>query len=160
MSARVVITHWIDPHIVEFLSHSFEVVPNMTEKSLSREELLRRAYNAQAIMAFPSDVIDEDFLDRCPDLIIVAGTFDGSGQVDVRACTYRGVWVTNVSGLFTESIEYVELESAVKEAGDTAALEAAASIFEAFIDERPKRAVNSPHRPVKPEQPIHAPLVT
>ena len=57
---RVVITQWIHPHIVDLLSRSLEVVPNMTGKSLSREELLRRAQDAQGIMAYlPTDVIDQ-----------------------------------------------------------------------------------------------------
>lgn len=160
MSPRVVITEWIDPDIVEFLSRSFEVVPNMTGKSLSRQEVLRRAHNAQAVIVFPSDVIDGDFLDSCPDLVIVAGTFDGLGQVDVQACTYRGVWVTNVSGLVTASIGSVELEFTQDGEGRTAVLEAAANIFEAFLEERPKRAVNSPHRRLKPKQTVHAPLAS
>jgi len=161
---RVVITQWIHPHIVELLSRSLEVVPNMTGKSLSREELLRRAQDAQGIMAFPTDVIDEDLLDWCADLIIVAGAFDGLGRVDVQAWTYRGVWVTNVSGPSTPPFPASFLSrrrsglSAEEERRMAAlALEAAANIFEAFIEERPKGAVNSPHRRLRPKRPIHAP---
>ncbi len=164
MSQRVVITEWIHPHIIELLSRSLEVVPNMTGKSLSREELLRRAQGAQAIMAFPTDVIDEDLLDWCADLIIVAGAFDGLGRIDVQACTYRGVWATNASGPSTPSfpaglVSERRSGSSAEEERRAAglALEAAANIFEALIDERPKGAVNSPHRRLKPKRPIHAP---
>ena len=162
MSQRVVITQWIHPHIVELLSRSLEVVPNVTGKSLSREELLRRAQDAQAIMAFPTDVIDEDLLDWCADLMIVAGAFDGLGRVDVQACTYRGVWVTNASSPSTWSfpasiVPRGQSGSSAEEQKRATALEAAANIFEALIDERPKGAVNSPHRRLKPKRPIQAP---
>jgi hypothetical protein len=115
-------------------------------------------------MAFPTDVIDEDLLDWCADLIIVAGAFDGLGRVDVQAWTYRGVWVTNVSGPSTPPFPASFLSrrrsglSAEDERHTAAiALEAAANIFEALIEERPKGAVNSPHRRLRPKRPIHAP---
>jgi hypothetical protein len=159
MSHRVVITHWIHAAIVEFLSRSFEVAPNMTEVSLPRHVLLRRAQDARAIMIFPPDVVDEDFLDWCPDLMIVASTSDDLGQVDVQACTYRGVWVTKASGLATvpsddRGVNPSQLRSATEEVQRAVALEAAANIFEALIDERPKGAINSPVLRQKPKRPV------
>ncbi len=154
MIPRVVISGRIDPEIVEFLSHSLAVVPNMNGEALSREDILRRAEDAQAVMVFPTDVIDEDFLDRCPDLVIVAGAFEGLGGVDVEACTRHGVWVTNVQRLIAESMgNPVSLNQsgfAPEEMRRIAALEASANIFEALIGEHPKGAVNRPDRRLKP----------
>ena len=148
MHPRIVITHPVDREIVELLSHSFEIVPNMTGETLPRHEVLRRAKDAQAVMISPSDVIDEDFLDRCPHLRIVAGTFEGIGQVDIQACTDRGVWVTNVSCVIAASaavnvVSARDFAFAPENVGRAAALEAAANICEASIGERPKGAVNS-----------------
>jgi hypothetical protein len=157
MIPRVVISGRIDPEIVEFLSHSLAVVPNMNGETLSREDILRRAEDAQAVMVFPTDVIDEDFLHRCPHLVIVAGAFEGLGGVDVEACTRHGVWVTNVQGLIAESMGNPSLNQscfAPEEMRRIAALEASANIFEALIGEYPKGAVNRPDRHLKPNEAI------
>jgi phosphonate dehydrogenase len=68
----------------------------MMRESLMREELLRRAVKAHALMVFAPDVIDEDFLSHCPYLRIVAGTCKDYHNIDVEACTRRGIWVTTV----------------------------------------------------------------
>ena len=101
MLNRVVITHWVHPQIVHFLSHDFEVVPNMSRISLPYEEVLRRARTAHAVMSFMPDRIDRSFLDRCPDLRVIAGVFKGRDNVDVEACTEHGVWFTVVKDLLT-----------------------------------------------------------
>ncbi len=96
MQPHLVITHPIHHEVIEFLSHVCRVVPNMTQESLLPEELLRRAVKAHALMVFSPDVIDEDFLSHCPHLRIVAGTCRGCDNIDVEACTARGIWVTTV----------------------------------------------------------------
>ncbi len=96
MQPHLVITHPIHHEVVEFLSHVCRVVPNMARESLLREELLRRAVKAHALMVFAPDVIDEDFLSHCPHLRIVAGTCADCTNIDVEACTHRGIWVTTV----------------------------------------------------------------
>lgn len=50
--------------------------------------------DAAAVLAFMSDRVDARLLSRCPRLQIVAGAFKGADNVDVDACTARGVWVT------------------------------------------------------------------
>lgn len=97
----VVITHWVDPKVVAALASSCRVVINETRATLPREEVLRRAGGAEAVMAFMPDVIDEDFLARCPRLRIVAGAFKGHDNIDLGACERRGVCVTTVNDLLT-----------------------------------------------------------
>jgi phosphonate dehydrogenase len=99
--ARVVITHWVHPEVIDMLRGSFEVVANPTRETLPRRELLRRVQDAQAMMVFMPDNIDEGFLRDCPDLRIVAGAFKGYDNIDVGACARRGVWVTVVPDLLT-----------------------------------------------------------
>ncbi|HLY09894.1 MAG TPA: phosphonate dehydrogenase [Planctomycetota bacterium] len=99
--ARVLVTHWIHPEVLEELSGECDVVANRSMESLSRELLLERARKVQAILAFMPDRIDAAFLDQCPSLGIVAGAFKGVDNIDVGACTSRGVWVTVVPDLLT-----------------------------------------------------------
>ena len=128
MQPRVVITHRIRHEIIEMLSHSFVVVPNMATGALSGDELLRRSKDAQAIVVGTEHVIAKEFLDQCPKLKIIAATSNDSGRVDVHACTDHGVWFSVV--------KYPSAAPVVVE------LEAAANIIEALSGERPECAVN------------------
>jgi phosphonate dehydrogenase len=99
---KVVITHWVHPEVLHELSSECDLVANRSLESLPRELLLERTRDARAILAFMPDRIDSEFLDRCPKLGIVAGAFKGFDNIEVDACTARGVCVTVVPDLLTE----------------------------------------------------------
>jgi phosphonate dehydrogenase len=127
----IVIARRVSPEILTLLSESFVVVPNMTSAALTRDELLRRARDAHAVVVNADDVVDGDFLRQCPHVLIVASTFNGPGFTDVDACTERGVWFTTVDGVPPQT---------------TAELEALSNVFEALTGERPKGALNEVSR--------------
>ena len=91
----VVLTHRVHPEILDLLGRVCEVVPNQDNDSLPASELRRRAADADALMAFMPDQIDADFLDGCPRLQVVAGALKGYDNIDVDACTARGIAVMN-----------------------------------------------------------------
>ena len=101
MKPKVVITHWVHPEILEILSQHCEVIPNLTRETLLREEIIRRSKDAQALMVFMPDSIDNDFLNACSELRIVAAALKGFDNFDVEACTRHGVWFTVVHDLLT-----------------------------------------------------------
>jgi phosphonate dehydrogenase len=101
MKPRVVITHWVHDEVVRLLEESCEVIANHERESLSREEILRRTQDAQGIIVFMPDSIDDDFLRLCPNLKIVAAALKGYDNFDVESCTRRGVWFTIVPDLLT-----------------------------------------------------------
>jgi phosphonate dehydrogenase len=101
MKPKVVITHWVHPEIIELLETVAEVIPNHTKETLPREEVLARAKDADAIMAFMPDSIDEDFLAACPKLKIVSAALKGYDNFDVEACTRRRIWFSIVPDLLT-----------------------------------------------------------
>lgn len=101
MKPRVVITHWVHPEVVELLNPQCVLVPNPTRESLPREEILRRTKDAQAIMVFMPDSIDEAFLRVCPNLKIVSAALKGYDNFDVEACTRHGVWFSIVKESLT-----------------------------------------------------------
>ena len=61
MKPRVVITHWVHDEVIDLLATQSEVIPNTTHETLSREEVLKRARNAQALMVFMPDMIERPF---------------------------------------------------------------------------------------------------
>jgi phosphonate dehydrogenase len=100
--AKVLVTHWVHPEVLEELSGVCDVVANRSLETMDRADLLRLARPARGILAFMPDRIDAAFVDHCPSLGIVAGAFKGFDNIDVEACTSRGVWVTVVPDLLTE----------------------------------------------------------
>ncbi|MCJ7494675.1 MAG: phosphonate dehydrogenase [Deltaproteobacteria bacterium] len=101
MKPQAVITHWVHPEVIKLLSQRCVVIPNPTRESLPRGEILRRTKNAQAIMLFMPDMIDEDFLRTCSHLKIVSAALKGYDNFDVEACTRHGVWFTIVKESLT-----------------------------------------------------------
>lgn len=101
MKPKVVITHWVHPEVITFLSAHCEVVANETRASLPAAELLARARDAEALMTFMPDSINEAFLRACPRLRIVAAALKGYDNYDISACTERGIWFTHVRDLLT-----------------------------------------------------------
>lgn len=101
MKPRVVITHKVHHEVIELLQGSCEVVANQTPGTLPREEVLRRAAEARAVIVFMPDRVDEEFLAACPDIKIVAAALKGYDNLDVASCTRRGVWLTVREDLLT-----------------------------------------------------------
>ncbi len=87
---RVAITQRVFPETVELISPHAEVTIGAA------------APDADALMVFMPDSLDEDFLRACPRLKIVAGALKGCDNFDVDACTRLGIWFTIVPDLLTE----------------------------------------------------------
>ncbi|HVA45336.1 MAG TPA: phosphonate dehydrogenase [Pirellulales bacterium] len=98
---KVLVTNRVHASVIERLQAECDVDVNESGRILAPDELSRRTVDATAMMAFMTDHIDRDFLAACPQLQIIAGAFKGFDNIDVAACTERGVWVTRVADLLT-----------------------------------------------------------
>lgn len=98
---KTVLTHRVFPETVAMLEDWTDVITNDGESSLSEDEIIKRCRDADAMMVFMPDSIDDNFLAQCPKLKIVACALKGYDNFDVEACTGRGVWVTIVDDLLT-----------------------------------------------------------
>lgn len=98
---KVVLTHWVHPEIIEMLQEKTDVLANPSRKTFTRDELLERTADADALMAFMPDCIDEEFLKACPKLRVIGAALKGYDNFDVRACTEHGVWLTIAPDLLT-----------------------------------------------------------
>ena len=99
---RIVVTNRIHPEIADLLSAKAYVVMNESLDPWPRNELLERVHDAQALMVFMPDCLDEPFLSQCRSLLIVAGALKGADNFDVAACTRLGIWFTVVPDLLSE----------------------------------------------------------
>lgn len=91
---RVIVTHRVHPDVLQLLGEHCDVIANQTPDTLPHEELLARACDAEALLVFMPDRVDEPFLEDCPKLRVVAGALKGSDNLDVEACTRHGIWLT------------------------------------------------------------------
>lgn len=98
---RIVITHRVHAEVLDLLGRSCELSANQTPNSLTRDELFSRCHDADALMVFMPDHVDEELLQNSPRLRIVAGALKGYDNIDVDACTARGIWVSYVEDLLT-----------------------------------------------------------
>lgn len=69
-----------------------------------REELLRRVAGCDGILTLLTDRVDDELLDAAgPQLRVVSNYAVGFDNVDVAACTRRGIPVGNTPGVLTET---------------------------------------------------------
>ena len=70
----------------------------------SRGELLRRIRGMDGVLTLLSDRVDDEFLDTAgPQLKVVSNFAVGFDNIDVAACTRRGIPVGNTPGVLTET---------------------------------------------------------
>ncbi len=100
--SRVVVTHRVHEPVKQLLAQHCDLVGNDRVESWPPDELLKHARDAEGLMVFMPDKIDEAFLAQCPKLRVIAGAFKGHDNIDVAACTRRGVWVTIVPDLLSQ----------------------------------------------------------
>lgn len=98
---RVVVTHKVHDEVIALLARDCEVIANQTPDTLPRDEILRRARDADALMAFMPDNVDAAFLSECRRLKVIGAALKGIDNFDVAACAERGVWLTFVPDLLT-----------------------------------------------------------
>lgn len=97
----VVLTHWVHHQVIDTLAETCRVLPNPTRETLPRSELIARCKDAEAVMMFMPDKVDEAFLAACPRLQVIGAALKGFDNFDVAACTRHGVWFTIVPDLLT-----------------------------------------------------------
>lgn len=69
----------------------------------SREELLAHVSGADAILSLLTDRVDDELLDAVPELRVVSNFAVGFDNIDVPACTRRGVAVCTTPDVLTET---------------------------------------------------------
>jgi glyoxylate reductase len=100
---RVFITRRLALAPSSVLGAGVEIDQYDSESALPRDELLRRVHDASALLPILGDRVDKELLDAAPRLRIVANHAVGYDNVDVPACTARGVWVTNTPDVLTDA---------------------------------------------------------
>jgi glyoxylate reductase len=72
-------------------------------ESLSRPDLLRRVKDKEGLVCLLTDPVNEELLRNAPKLRIASNVAVGFDNIDLAACTKRGVVVTNTPGVLDET---------------------------------------------------------
>jgi glyoxylate reductase len=70
---------------------------------ISRDELVRRVKDKEALVCLLTERVDDDLLRAAPGLRIASNVAVGFDNIDVPACTRRGVVATNTPGVLDET---------------------------------------------------------
>ena len=100
---RIVVTREVFDETIDFLSRHCEVEANQADVPLTADQIAARLRNAEALMCSLSDKVDAALLAQCPKLKVVANIAVGYNNIDVAACTARGIMVTNTPGVLDDS---------------------------------------------------------
>ena len=103
MRPSVLITRATFPDVEARLAAHCDVDASPGDGVMSPEALVRRLQGKQGVMSTGSERIDAALLDACPQLRAVCNVGVGYNNIDVPACTARGVQVTNTPDVLTET---------------------------------------------------------
>jgi glyoxylate/hydroxypyruvate/2-ketogluconate reductase len=103
MRPSILVCRRVFADIVERLREHFEVEANDADDVWSRDEMIARLQDKDGVFVTGTQPIDAALLDACPRLRAVCSLAVGYNNIDVPACTARGVAVSNAPGVLTET---------------------------------------------------------
>jgi len=103
MMPRVLVTREVFDETLAFLAQHCEVESNQEDRAFDPEALARRLEDKDGVMCALTDRIDAKLLAGCPKLKAVANIAVGYNNIDLAACTARGVMATNTPGVLDDS---------------------------------------------------------
>jgi glyoxylate/hydroxypyruvate/2-ketogluconate reductase len=103
MRQAVLVARQIFPDVIARLAEHFDVEANGEPVDWAQPELIRRLQGKQGVFVAGTEPIDTTLLAACPDLRAVCSMAVGYNNIDVPACTARGVQVTNAPDVLTET---------------------------------------------------------
>jgi gluconate 2-dehydrogenase len=103
MKASILVCRRIFPEVLARLREHFDVEANDADDVWSSDELIRRLQGKDGVYVTGTQPIDATLLDACPRLRAVCSLAVGYNNIDLAACTARGVIVSNAPGVLTET---------------------------------------------------------
>ncbi len=103
MKPRIVITREIFDDVIDYLKPHCDVDANQADAPYTPDALAARLARGDGLMCALTDKIDAALIARAPQLKVVANIAVGYNNIDVPACTARGIKVTNTPGVLDDS---------------------------------------------------------
>ncbi|HEV2315160.1 MAG TPA: D-glycerate dehydrogenase [Candidatus Acidoferrales bacterium] len=103
MKPKVFATHGLFAPARALLERHFEADYWTGQPRPPRDELLRRVADKDALICLLTEKVNDELLDRAPNLRIAATVSVGYDNIDVAACTRRKIVATNTPGVLDDT---------------------------------------------------------
>lgn len=103
MKPKVLVTRRIFDEALALLGKHADLESNQRDTPFTPEQLVRKLQGKAGVIALLTDVFDERILVQCPDLKIICNVAVGYNNIDVKACTRRGILVANTPGVLDDT---------------------------------------------------------
>ena len=100
---KVLVTREVFDETLAYLAEHCDVDSNQGDIALAPDALAQRLADKDGVVCSLTDRIDAALLERSPKLKVVANIAVGYNNIDVPACTARGVMATNTPGVLDDS---------------------------------------------------------
>ena len=103
MKPKLLVTRQVFDEVLDFLRGELDVDANQDDRPLAPAELGARLEDKDGLMCALTDRVDAALIERCPRLEVVSNIAVGYNNIDVPACSARGIAVTNTPGVLDET---------------------------------------------------------
>ena len=103
MKPKLLVTREVFDEVLDFLRTELSVEANQDDRPLLPAELGARLADKDGLMCALTDRVDAALIERCPRLKVVSNIAVGYNNIDVPACSARGIAVTNTPGVLDET---------------------------------------------------------
>jgi lactate dehydrogenase-like 2-hydroxyacid dehydrogenase len=103
MTQSILVTRRPPGHAMQILKRSGAVDLWEVDEIMPRAELLARVATARALYCMLTDRVDRELLECAPHLRVISNMAVGVDNIDLAACTHRGIPVGNTPGVLTEA---------------------------------------------------------
>ena len=103
MKPKILVTREVFDETLAYLSQHCEVDSNQQDTPFPPDELARRLADKEGVLCCLTDRIDGALIVACPRLRVVSNIAVGYNNIDVAACTSRGILATNTPGVLDDS---------------------------------------------------------
>jgi glyoxylate reductase len=100
---KIFVTHTIPDKGIIMLKEKFDIELNDSDGILEKKKLIDKAKNKDVILSLLSDSIDSEVINSCNNLKIISNYAVGFNNIDLKAATERGIFVTNTPRTLDET---------------------------------------------------------
>ncbi len=104
MKPKLFMTREIPERGLKKIKEHFEVDLWPEEAPPPKDVIIERVKDKDALVSLLTDPIDAEVMDAAPNLRIISQYAVGFDNIDVKAATERGIYVTNTPGVLTETV--------------------------------------------------------
>ena len=103
MKPKILVTRRIPDEGMKLLEEKFELDINEEDRVLTKEEVVERIKDKDAMLCLLTDNIDKDIIESNPKIKVISNYAVGFNNIDVGTATKHGIIVTNTPGVLTDT---------------------------------------------------------